>query len=122
MPIYTVTITVEVPADKEREAYQIISHALNRAKLGDIIHIDSEVIASRPYEEEEVEVSELVEPDEILVEECCCIEPEPGRDGICANCGEAFRPLEDEEDEAYERAASRARLNDFEETGGKDWT
>lgn len=25
-------------------------------------------------------------------------------------------------DEAYERAAARARANDFVETGGKDWT
>lgn len=29
---------------------------------------------------------------------------------------------EQEPDEAYERAAARARSNDFEETGGKDWT
>jgi len=27
-----------------------------------------------------------------------------------------------EPDEAYERAAARARLNDFEDTDGKDWT
>lgn len=27
-----------------------------------------------------------------------------------------------ERDEAYERAAARARNNDFAETGGKDWT
>lgn len=26
------------------------------------------------------------------------------------------------EDEAYERAAARARSNDFEDTDGKDWT
>lgn len=27
-----------------------------------------------------------------------------------------------EEDEAYERAAAKARSNDFEDTGEKDWT
>lgn len=27
-----------------------------------------------------------------------------------------------ERDEAYERAAARARNNDFADTGGKDWT
>lgn len=26
------------------------------------------------------------------------------------------------EDDAHERAAARARLNDFEDTDGKDWT
>lgn len=32
-------------------------------------------------------------------------------------------PYEDRDvDEAYERAASRARLNGFADTGGKDWT
>ena len=93
MPIYTVTITVEVPADKEREAYQIVAHALTRAKLGEIVHIDSEVVASRPYDEEE--------EDEDTA---------------------ALSTLIDEVDEAYERAAARARLNDFEEMGGKDWT
>ena len=59
MLIYTVTVTVEVLADKEREAYQTISHALNRAKLGEIIHIDSEVIASRPYDEDDGEETPL---------------------------------------------------------------
>lgn len=29
---------------------------------------------------------------------------------------------EDDRDEDYERAASRARSNDFARTGGKDWT
>ena len=29
---------------------------------------------------------------------------------------------EEERDEAYERAAARARSNDFERTGGRDWT
>ena len=28
----------------------------------------------------------------------------------------------EERDEAYERAAARARNNDFADTGGKDWT
>lgn len=28
----------------------------------------------------------------------------------------------DEPDEAYERAAARARSNDFEDTNGRDWT
>jgi hypothetical protein len=31
-------------------------------------------------------------------------------------------PDYDDRDEAYERAASRSRSNDFERTGGKDWT
>lgn len=31
-------------------------------------------------------------------------------------------PREEEVDEVYERAAHRARCNDFAETGGKDWT
>jgi hypothetical protein len=30
--------------------------------------------------------------------------------------------LPEERDEAYERAAAKARGNDFEATGGKDWT
>lgn len=39
-------------------------------------------------------------------------------------CGEVLHPVRDEaeRDEAYERAAARARGNDFEETGGRDWT
>jgi hypothetical protein len=38
-------------------------------------------------------------------------------DGLlhCPQCCE-------ERDEAYERAAARARNNDFADTGGKDWT
>jgi hypothetical protein len=35
----------------------------------------------------------------------------------CPQCCE-----EDPRDEAYERAAARARNNDFADTGGKDWT
>ena len=35
----------------------------------------------------------------------------------CPQCAEP-----DERDEAYERAAARARNNDFADTGGKDWT
>lgn len=31
-------------------------------------------------------------------------------------------PEWDDRDEAYERAAARARANDFEDTDGKDWT
>jgi hypothetical protein len=30
--------------------------------------------------------------------------------------------IDPEPDEAYERAAARARNNDFEDTNGKDWT
>ena len=46
---------------------------------------------------------------------------------ICNNClgehNQDHNRLDNlEVDEAYERAASRARLNNFEETGGKDWT
>lgn len=36
----------------------------------------------------------------------------------CPQCCEEGR----ERDDAYERAAARARDNDFAETGGKDWT
>jgi len=36
----------------------------------------------------------------------------------CPEC----RSEPDERDEAYERAAARARNNDFADTGGKDWT
>lgn len=35
---------------------------------------------------------------------------------------ETLHSAEPEHDEAYERAAARARSNDFAETGGKDWT
>lgn len=34
----------------------------------------------------------------------------------------AEKRAEDARDEAYERAAARARGNDFADTGGKDWT
>jgi hypothetical protein len=37
---------------------------------------------------------------------------------LCPDCLDA----EGNRDEAYERAAARARNNDFAETGGKDWT
>jgi len=36
---------------------------------------------------------------------------------ICPQCAEP-----DERDEAYERAAARARANDFSATNGRDWT
>jgi hypothetical protein len=41
-------------------------------------------------------------------------------DGLlhCPQCCEDDR----QRDEAYERAAARARNNDFADTGGKDWT
>lgn len=42
----------------------------------------------------------------------------------CNDCiaSHAARLDEGERDEAYERAAARARGNDFADTGGKDWT
>ena len=44
----------------------------------------------------------------------------------CPRCGsvdiELVEPPHDEADEAYERAAARARSNDFAATGGRDWT
>lgn len=40
-------------------------------------------------------------------------------DGLI-HCPQCCEP--DERDEAYERAAARARNNDFADTGGKDWT
>ena len=47
--------------------------------------------------------------------------------GLCHNCGrQTTRPKrrepDPEPDDAYERAAARARSNDFEDTHGKDWT
>lgn len=36
--------------------------------------------------------------------------------------GKLFEAATYAHDEDYERAAVRARANDFEETGGKDWT
>jgi hypothetical protein len=41
----------------------------------------------------------------------------------CPDCLDAGADVEeDTRDEAYERAAHRARGNDFRDTGGKDWT
>lgn len=40
---------------------------------------------------------------------------------LCNACAEQD-DAPDDRDEAYERAASRARSNDFKDTGGKDWT
>ena len=58
-----------------------------------------------------------------------CDEPtlltdDTGRKALCARCAEAREREEFDgpRDDAYERAAARARSNDFEETGGKDWT
>ncbi len=42
-------------------------------------------------------------------------------DGI-SDMANAVTESQEPVDEAYERAASRARSNDFEDTGGKDWT
>ena len=53
-------------------------------------------------------------------------------DVLCKSCqadgwietedGEIAQERQDDRDEAYERAAARARANDFEDTDGKDWT
>jgi hypothetical protein len=40
-------------------------------------------------------------------------------DGLI-HCPQCCQP--EERDEAYERAAAKARNNDFADTGGKDWT
>ncbi len=44
--------------------------------------------------------------------------------GDCKACGMPlrYRVPEDPRDDAYERAAARARGNDFRDTAGKDWT
>jgi hypothetical protein len=42
-------------------------------------------------------------------------------DGQCW-CPECAERADERDDEAYERAAARARNNDFADTGGKDWT
>jgi hypothetical protein len=44
---------------------------------------------------------------------------------VCPECGlDTIREASDRDylDDAHERAAARARLDDFERTGGKDWT
>jgi len=41
----------------------------------------------------------------------------------CVETGDHFGTVDDQDrDEAYERAAARARSNDFADTDGKDWT
>lgn len=40
---------------------------------------------------------------------------------VCRLCTRIIK-IDEEVDEEYERAAARARSNDFEETGGRDWT
>jgi mannose-1-phosphate guanylyltransferase len=47
---YTVLVTVKVSADSEHEAYGFIQHALDHAKKAEIVHIDSEVIETKPDE------------------------------------------------------------------------
>lgn len=41
---------------------------------------------------------------------------------ICPECAESEREAAERDDDPHERAADRARQNDFEETRGKDWT
>jgi len=41
---------------------------------------------------------------------------------ICAQCLSEAREDRDRRDDSHEREAARARNNDFEDTGGRDWT
>jgi len=51
-----------------------------------------------------------------------------GRCAVIAGIAHTYEPAwrsilaRDEQDEAYERAAARARGNNFARTGGRDWT
>jgi len=42
--IYTIQVTVKVAGDTENYAYKIVKHALNSARLGEIVLDDMEVI------------------------------------------------------------------------------
>ena len=60
---------------------------------------------------------------------CCGAYHRIDFDGDCREDSERYdelpkgaRLIDPNEDEAYERAATHARGNDFAETGGKDWT
>lgn len=49
---YTVQVTVRVYSDTVNDAHRIIKHALERARLAEIIYVDSEVIESKVEEDE----------------------------------------------------------------------
>lgn len=55
-----------------------------------------------------------------------CAEPgsenDDDRTVICRLCWKSFEAENDNRDEDYERAAARARGNDFADTDGRDWT
>lgn len=44
---YTVQVTVRVFSDTVHDAHRIIKHALERAKLAEIVYLDSEVLESK---------------------------------------------------------------------------
>lgn len=52
---YTVQITVRVCADTVNDAHRIIKHALEHAKLAEIIYLDSEVLESKTEEDSEIQ-------------------------------------------------------------------
>lgn len=51
--VYTVQFIIEVSAESQREAYDYIRHAIDHARKAELRYIDSEVIATRPDDEEE---------------------------------------------------------------------
>lgn len=53
MPACAMKITAQVWADSERYAYRVIRHALDGAKLAEIVHIDSEVTGTEPDDDSE---------------------------------------------------------------------
>jgi hypothetical protein len=50
--IFTVKLTVTVSTATEKLAYRIIRHALNNARLGEIVIVDQEVIGKEAEEDE----------------------------------------------------------------------
>jgi hypothetical protein len=50
--VYTVQVIIEVSAESQQEAYNYIKHAIDHARKAELQYIDSEVIATRPEEEE----------------------------------------------------------------------
>lgn len=53
---------------------------------------------------------------------CYTMDEYARKDGKLAVTPDMKHARDPDEDPAYERAATRARGNDFEDTGGKDWT
>ena len=80
----------------------------------------------RTGSEDECGMSHLLDVDPPPCQDCDKPTNNTDEDGqpLCLVCEEARDEslANDVRDEAYERAARRARANDFEDTDGKDWT